>query len=498
MLTPRFEITQTDLEVTIIVHAPYANIKDVEIDVEGNDFRFYATPYYLRLILPGEIEENHASSGRYDCEKGDFTLKFSKVNKGEFFPNLDMITTLLSPPKIKSTIVPNIEVIGNPANSEKIDKSSDEDNNEQNDKEASNEWFIPQSIQLDNLVLPINSSKYGFANKISGALTAFEPAWIKEIIDLPMPDKIPEHERKFLRKKKELEDFDEQHYMADLMEPECIEPYISYIPEWYNLRKEDIIFNKNEIDLLKEFPNKEYLLDDKEIQLLLKSLIDILYGSCYNYRTTLGDNTVESGWTINKLSSTLCWFQNFSNMDEVINACIRRALCYPILRNWDLAIKVFEDVKQVVMLGRKYIIKRFCEIHSLFNNSYEPRYLLNQLYIKDYLIWLQSIPDSLIESLTPILDNIHPNKEDMQLELSELEEAAYSVQKEDLVIENIIHDITGHVQNLTIHVAQSDKSSDSSTTTDSSDTDTDSESDSSSSSTTTSISLDSDDLSETE
>lgn len=48
MLTPRFEITQTDLEVTFIIHAPYANIKDVEIDVEGNDFRFYATPYYLR------------------------------------------------------------------------------------------------------------------------------------------------------------------------------------------------------------------------------------------------------------------------------------------------------------------------------------------------------------------------------------------------------------------------------------------------------------------
>lgn len=63
-------------------------------------------------MLPGKIEENHASSGRYDCEKGDFTLKFSKVNKGEFFPNLDMITTLLSTPKMKSTIVPNIEVIG--------------------------------------------------------------------------------------------------------------------------------------------------------------------------------------------------------------------------------------------------------------------------------------------------------------------------------------------------------------------------------------------------
>lgn len=272
-----------------------------------------------------------------------------------------------------------------------------------------------------------------------------------------MPDKTPEQERKFLREKKELEDFDEQHYMADLMEPECIEPYISYIPEWYNLRKEDIMFTDDEIDLLKSFPNREYIIDDEKIPLLLRGLIDILYGSCYNYRTTLGDNTVESGWTINKLSSTLCWFQvcfflfliiqnfgcqpflfiipymilqNFSDMNEVINACIRRALCYPILRNWDLAIKVFEDVKQVVTLGllikynidssdiliifnsifwstgKKYIIKRLCEIHRLFTNSYEPRHLLNQFYINDYSIWLQSIPESLIESLTPILDNV--------------------------------------------------------------------------------------------
>lgn len=498
MLTPRFEITQTDSEVTIIVHAPYANIKDVEVYVEENDFRFYATPYYLRLKLPGEIVENDVSSGSYDCEKGDFTLKFSKVNEGEFFPNLDMITSLLAPPKKKTIIVPNIEVIDNPVNSDKISKTSDDNNTEKNDIDCSNDWFVPQTIPSENIILSINSPKYGFANKISGALASFEPAWIKEIIDLSMPDKIPENERKFLREKKEFEDFDEEHYMADLMEPECIEPYISFQPEWYTLKKENITFHKDEVELLKELPNKEYLLDDKEIQIILYSLVDILYGSCYNHRTTLGDNTVESGWTINKLSSTLCWFQSFSNMNEVIKSCLRRALCYPILRNWNLSIKVFEDVKQVIKLGKKYIIKRFCEIHRLFNNSYEPCYLLNQLYIKDYLIWLQQIPDSLVESLNPILEEVHLTKEDVKLELLELEEAAYSVQKEGLVIENTVHDIVEHIQNLSINTAQSEKSSKCSSSTDSSNTDSDSESDSSSSSTSNSSSLDSDDISETE
>lgn len=66
--------------------------------------------FYNRLNLPGEIEENDSSSGSYDCEKGDFSLRFSKVNKGEHFENLDMISSLLLPSTNKPSI-PTIEVI---------------------------------------------------------------------------------------------------------------------------------------------------------------------------------------------------------------------------------------------------------------------------------------------------------------------------------------------------------------------------------------------------
>ena len=64
-----------------------------------------------RLQLPGKIKDNDSFAGTYDCDKGDFTLSFSKVNKGEHFENLEMITSLLAPKK-KSTVIPNIEVIG--------------------------------------------------------------------------------------------------------------------------------------------------------------------------------------------------------------------------------------------------------------------------------------------------------------------------------------------------------------------------------------------------
>lgn len=123
-----------------------------------------------------------------------------------------------------------------------------------------------------------------------------------------MPDTVPQSERRMLREKHEISDFNEEHYLADLMQPECIEPYISFIAEWDILKKESISLNETEIDLLKELPNKEYLLNNEETHKLLLSLVDILFGCCYNHRTTLGENTVESSWTINKLSPTLCWF----------------------------------------------------------------------------------------------------------------------------------------------------------------------------------------------
>ncbi|XP_032687527.1 protein SHQ1 homolog isoform X2 [Odontomachus brunneus] len=495
MLTPRFEITQTDTEVVMIIHAPYTNIKDTEVYVDGTDFRFYSTPYFLRLKLPGEIEENDSSSGSYDCDKGCYTLRLSKVNKGEYFENLDMLTTLLAPTKEHSIIAPSIEVIGNPSTSSAyIDENSQDiiDVDMSNSSDLGDNLFSPQKQSAGNITLLTNFPKYGFANKISGALTAFEEAWIKDIIDLPAPDITPEVERKTLQLLCENKDFNEDHYLADLLEPECGE-HIAFVGKWDTLEKDQIVFDEVEFDLLKELPNKEYLLEVEDIKKLCLNIVDILYASCYNHRTTLGENNVESGWTINKLSSTLCWFQNFTSIDEVIKACFRRSLCYPLYRNWELSMKVLEDVKKVVKLGKKYVIKQFCEIHRIFNTSYEPRYILNQLYIKDFLIWLQSCPESLIESFQTMLDSVYPDKANMGLNLVELEAAGHAVQNE-LIIANTIHDATGQMNTLALEDIEEEKcrlSSSSSSSTDSTDTDYETDSGNYLTKTTTSSSSDS-------
>lgn len=136
-----------------------------------------------------------------------------------------------------------------------------------------------------------------------------QAAWIKEIIDLPMPDNMPMEDRKKLREAQELEAFREDHYMADLVSKECVEPYTTFVAAWETLNPDQISLTDSDKDILKELPNKEYLLDNDEAQIVLFGLVDILFGSCYNHRITNGENTSESSWDINKLSSTLCWFQ---------------------------------------------------------------------------------------------------------------------------------------------------------------------------------------------
>ena len=142
--------------------------------------------------------------------------------------------------------------------------------------------------------------------------------WLAEIIDLPQPDKTSPIQRKSLREMNEAKCFNDTHYVAEYLEPELINEYMEFKAEWETLKVDEIAFSEEDIDLLKELPNKEYLLNDKEIRSITLGLVDILFGSCYNHRTTLGESTVESGWTIAKLSSTLSWFQVIFSVENKI------------------------------------------------------------------------------------------------------------------------------------------------------------------------------------
>mgnify|MGYP001811220631 CR=1 FL=1 len=68
MITPKFSVEQTSDHLIICIRVPYANVNEVEAFVDQNDFRFFCKPYYLRLNLPGNLNEELVSS-KYDVDK---------------------------------------------------------------------------------------------------------------------------------------------------------------------------------------------------------------------------------------------------------------------------------------------------------------------------------------------------------------------------------------------------------------------------------------------
>lgn len=405
MLTPRFKLTQDENCVFVTIYAPYTNVADTEVEVDDENFIFVSSPYFLRLRLPGKLCEEHGK-GSYTCSSGEFNLTFRKVTPGELFENLDMITSLLAPrdiPDVNPCLVEALEEDGITIQ-------------ENNDNVA--------SMGL------INSYPFGFANR---NFSEFHNVGIEfpQVFELRVPENVPPDERHELRIKHENRKFSSDHYFADLFDTELIKPYLEAKMLWdVPGFVKDAEFTHDEISILKELPNKNYLISQVEYKQVLLSLVDILFGFCYDKRATLNDSTIESGWTINKLSATLSWFCTFDDMQQVLIACYRRALVYPIFRNFELCHKVKGDVVSLIKTGKRVVVKSLIHIHQMFNGSNDARYILNQLYIKDYLIFIQKCRNEELEELVNNVANIELTKADLGLELDELEYAAELVKEE--------------------------------------------------------------------
>ncbi|GFS80659.1 protein SHQ1 homolog [Nephila pilipes] len=415
MLTPAFDLTQNEEFLVISIQVPYAKFSEVEIDYDDYSFMFYCKPYYLRLNLPGKVVCCEKPVYTYDVDKRIFTIHAAKAHKGEVFIGLDLINNLLDSKKGKSVGIPKIEI---------LESTDDVQESEEVD------WSIEQVPSKDEFGhLKIFGKQCGFANSYSFSVFEMKEE-AREIFDVTDPECKNRFEE---RLQKESECFNDEHYLADLFEDEEVQRLIHYKPDWVdlhdevqnNISEDKIQFTSEEKDRMRKLPSKEYLLDKAQCRTAFLSLIDILFAYAYNKRTTEGENNVESAWTINKISAALCWLETFTSISEVAMSCIRRSLIYPLYRHFELSVTVLEDVRKIIVLGRKYIIKCLLEIHEMFNLS-EPRYILNDLFIVDYIVWLQtkSCRSKELVSLAASLEKVLLTKGDIGLNLVDIETLA--------------------------------------------------------------------------
>uniref|UniRef100_A0A8D2B9X3 Protein SHQ1 homolog n=1 Tax=Sciurus vulgaris TaxID=55149 RepID=A0A8D2B9X3_SCIVU len=432
MLTPAFELSQDPDFLTVAIRVPYARASEFDVYFEGADFKFYAKPYFLRLTLPGRVVENGSEQGSYDAEKGIFTIRLPKETPGQYFEELNMLTALLAPRKPR-TAKPLVEEIGAP-----------EEVVEDDDGEF--DWEIEQTPYEEVPEGTLNPQCcYGFGNSRAGVVLRLQDE-LSDVIDIKDPDFTPAAERRQKRLAAELAKFDPDHYLADLFEDEAVQQILKYNPWWNDPYSEMmtclgksqepeshaalVSFSEEEKYQLRKFVNKSFLLDKKARRQVCYGLIDILLAYCYETRVTEGEKNVESSWNIRKLSATLCWFETWNDVREILVSFGRRVLCYPLYRHFKLVTKAYRDVIKILQLGKSAVLKCLLDIHKILQEN-DPAYILNDLYISDYCVWIQKAKSKKLTALAEALKEVSLTKAQLGLELEELEAAALLVQEEE-------------------------------------------------------------------
>ncbi|KAH9407097.1 Hsp90 cochaperone shq1 [Tyrophagus putrescentiae] len=379
MITPLFRLTQDEQYLYVTLVAPNMRLAAAELYYEGEQFVFHASPYYLRLELPGRVKANKEEiletetkkpTIHYDAEKGELVVPVEKAVPGEHFTGLEAIGRLLSGPKsrLSRRLVEVLEENGDPKTPliEDLVEGAEEE-------EEDFDWNIEQKLPEEE------NKPYGFANRYSGVLERLGAELAAELVDLKEPGRKSRAERRAERIAAEEADFDEDHYVADLYD---------------NDEDED---GGENCELL--LPN----FDQATTKVLLLGLADLLFAYAYDARTTDWEHCSESAWTIRKLSPTLSWFEYWATVEgegkvesrkTVLASLVRRSLIYPLYRSWRLAMKVAQDVVTILGAGQAAVLKCLIDMHRLLNSSGgegEHLYLLNDLYIADYCAWVQQL-----------------------------------------------------------------------------------------------------------
>ncbi|XP_025966190.1 protein SHQ1 homolog isoform X1 [Dromaius novaehollandiae] len=433
MITPAFELSQDPDFLTIIIKIPYARASEFDVYFEGEDFKFYAKPYFLRLTLPGRIVEDGREKASYDTDKGTFTIQLPKEIPGQYFEGLDMLTSLLAPKKLRSA-KPLVEEIAASAQLEEEEEEEEFD------------WEIEQTAYEETAESTLQQQYcYGFGNLHSAVFQRLQDE-LSDVIDIKDPDRVPVDERRRKRLAAEAAKFDPDHYLADFFEDEAIQHVLKYQPWWIDAHKKKmalqeeshqehdrqtfVVFSEEEREQLRKFKNKTHLLDKRARHHIYLSLIDILLAYCYEICVNEGDKNVESSWNVRKLSATLCWLESFTSIHDVLVSFGRRVLCYPLYRHFRLVTRAIDDTVMILQLGKGAVLKCLLDIHKIFREN-DPSYILNDLFITDYCIWIQKIKSKKLAALAESLQKATLTKSHVGLELEELEAAAVLVQEEE-------------------------------------------------------------------
>jgi len=164
-------------------------------------------------------------------------------------------------------------------------------------------------------------------------------------------------------------------------------------------------------EALLKLPRKEFLLSQAERKRALCGLLDLVLACCYDVRTTEGEPTVESGWTLRTLSTQLSWLDPPSSVGAAAMGFVRRSLCFPLVRHLGLALTVVADAVRLLRLGRLAVLRLLLDGRATLQRGGEYGYLHNKIWLDDYCVWVQQLSPSWLSRLADKLEAAPPQRD---------------------------------------------------------------------------------------
>ncbi|CAJ1953936.1 unnamed protein product [Cylindrotheca closterium] len=424
-LVPRFELSQTSSEVIVLVFVKTIRLESIEVVLdEESVLHFHAHPYSLTLNFSPhqfDAEAQGIVSAQYDPSIQTISIPIMKANKGSIWPNLDMTARLMHPKEIPKQWLHAV-----------VDSTENDEKTIMNDNSSGNDATLTDAntdtTQTISAPSSLSSSYgYGFGNLFQNIFTDYCRSGVaQEMLSLPDPENTEPSKRQSQRIDQEQEDFDPDRYDYDIQDDYLYEMVIDFVPFWKQPKKGRAHANsESNVDDLSEsletklnIGNKASTSDspftaDEKLQLstipyplipdhLLRiptgtgseslwcGLLDLLIPYVYDHLMTMGDPTVESAWTITKLSCSLSWLDPPKTVQEALIGSTRRMLIYPYWRNLNFSVTVWEHLLSILESnnGLHSVIKCLLQLRSILEKS-EFYYAGNKVFVDPYLYWVQ-------------------------------------------------------------------------------------------------------------
>lgn len=440
MITPRFSITQDEefIFLKIFISNIRFNAMGLEIVIQENMVIFHLSPYYLRLRFPHELVDDERSTAQYDSKDECINVKIGKLNKNEYFEDLDLPTKLLArqgdlagadaltenidAKKAQKPLIQEVEVDGASNNLKEDVKTIGQMGEGFN-------WEIEQKMDsiINNGIL---KTKYGFDNLYDTCISVSVSNG-NDINELDDPEHTGANNRVIERLRKENLKFDPEYYISEYMthkygneedlEISGIKELLKFIPsivkqylQWYkdsanpNLVMPVEFTETEQKQMQDHLSKKSYLVED--IKPLYVTILSVLFSYMFEQLENEGTHTTESAWTMGKLCPQISFLdQQLKQMNEpqdgmkeisnvnkesslikiAIITGIRRALSYPLHRNYDLVMKAWTFVYYILRGGKRLVIRALLDIHETFR-FHDAYYVYDKVLLDDLIAWFIS------------------------------------------------------------------------------------------------------------